>query len=400
MARDDESLFNTGDLGALVRGLEEQIAQEVDGYEANRLLNTPTEDLCAYFVDKRRIEPIVLADDSQIAVDTREATLDTRRTYGGGWNYGDHQPTVPATAYSFHVPFTGEAELFRYRPSAFTLSPPRATVSGTNLVLTFTVPESEAPGIKTEFNNQLNQIRSYVYNIKSAIDDFNNNRLPGAVRRAVEERKARLLKARDVVASLGYPMRRREGIPTSYAAPSVRRKIVPSPPPASGAPFKPEPTLANEDYEHILSVMQNMALVLERSPSAFSALGEEHLRWHFVVQLNGHHEGAATGETFNVEGKTDVLVREGGRNIFIAECKFWSGPKGFHETIDQLLGYTSWRDTKTAIVLFNRDTTFSTVLEKIPEGLRTHSTSRGSRSRKARRGSVPSCHTRTTRAGS
>lgn len=371
MARDDESLFSKGDLGTLLQNLEEAVKKEVESYESNRLLNTPADDLCAYFVDRQRIEPITL-DEGQITTDTQEAVIDTRRMPGGRWNYGEHQPTIPATAYSFHIPFMGEAQLFHYRPSSYTNSPPRATINGTNLVLTFTVPATETAGIKPEFNSQLNQIRSYISNIKSALDDFNTNRLPRAVRRAIEERRARLLKAQDVVASLGYPMRPRAGMATTYAAPSVRRKIAPTPPPASNASFKPELALTSEDYEHILTVMQNMALVLERSPSAFKTMGEEDLRQHFLVQLNGHYEGAATGETFNVEGKTDILVRDGGKNIFIAECKFWSGPKGFQDTIDQLLGYASWRDTKTAIVIFNRDTQFSTVLGKIPEGLRTH----------------------------
>jgi hypothetical protein len=49
-------------------------------------------------------------------------------------------------------------------------------------------------------------------------------------------------------------------------------------------------------------------------------------------------------------GKTDILIRDNDKNIFIAECKFWGGPKLFKETIDQLLGYTSWRDTKTHCV--------------------------------------------------
>lgn len=371
MARDDGPLFSKGDLGMLLQNLEEAVRKEVEGYEANRLLNTPIDDLCAYFVEKQHIEPITL-DEGQITTDSQEATIDTARLPGGRWSYGEHQPTIPATAFSYFIPFTGEAQLFQYRPSSFTLSPPRATVDGTNLVLTFTVPEGETANLKPEFNNQLNQIRQYVGSIKSMLDDFNNNRLPRAARRAIEERKSRLLRSQDVAASLGYPMRRREGVPTTYAAPSVRRKIAPSPPIASSAPFKPEPTLATEEYEHILGVMQNMAVVLERSPSAFKTMGEEDLRQHFLVQLNGHYEGSATGETFNVEGKTDILVRDAGKNIFIAECKFWSGPKGFHETIDQLLGYTSWRDTKTAIVVFNRDIQFSTVLAKIPEGLRTH----------------------------
>jgi hypothetical protein len=93
---------------------------------------------------------------------------------------------------------------------------------------------------------------------------------------------------------------------------------------------------------------------------------EEDIRQHFLVQLNGHYEGQATGETFNYEGKTDILIRAEGKNIFIAECKFWRGPKGFTDTIDQILGYTSWRDTKAAILVFNRNKNLSSVLEKIP----------------------------------
>jgi len=96
-------------------------------------------------------------------------------------------------------------------------------------------------------------------------------------------------------------------------------------------------------------------------------MGEEGLRTHFLVQLNGQYEGRATGVTFNFQGKTDILIREEERNVFIAECKFWHGEKQFLETIDQLLSYLSWRDTKTAVFLFNRNANFSDVLKKIGE---------------------------------
>ena len=101
-------------------------------------------------------------------------------------------------------------------------------------------------------------------------------------------------------------------------------------------------------------------------------MGEEDIRQQFLVQLNGRFEGAATGETFNYEGKTDILVRVEGKNIFIAECKFWGGPKAYLETIDQLMGYLSWRDTKTAVVIFNRNKDFSNVLKSILETTETH----------------------------
>lgn len=127
-----------------------------------------------------------------------------------------------------------------------------------------------------------------------------------------------------------------------------------------------------EQYEQALKIMQDMTLVMERSPDAFKTMNEEALRQHFLVQLNGQFEGKATGETFNMAGKTDILLREGERNVFIAECKFWKGSKAFGEAIDQLLGYATWRDSKTAILVFNRGTETSTVLAGIDATAKAH----------------------------
>jgi len=48
------------------------------------------------------------------------------------------------------------------------------------------------------------------------------------------------------------------------------------------------------------------------------------------------------------------------------------GPQQLLETINQLLGYASWRDTKTAIIIFNRNKDHSGVLAKIAETMPTH----------------------------
>jgi len=101
-------------------------------------------------------------------------------------------------------------------------------------------------------------------------------------------------------------------------------------------------------------------------------MGEEDLRWHFLVQLNGAYKGQAAGETFNFQGKTDILIRVEGKNVFIAECKFWKVEKSLSDTIDQLLSYLSWRDTKTTILVFNRNADFSAVLAKIVEAVPKH----------------------------
>lgn len=111
---------------------------------------------------------------------------------------------------------------------------------------------------------------------------------------------------------------------------------------------------------------------MERSPNAFSGMTEQDLRQHFLVHLNGQYEGQATGETFNFEDKTDILIRAVGRNIFIAECKFWDGPASLVAAINQVLSYTAWRDTKIALLIINRGKNLSAVLAKIPDALNAH----------------------------
>jgi hypothetical protein len=50
----------------------------------------------------------------------------------------------------------------------------------------------------------------------------------------------------------------------------------------------------------------------------------------------------------------------------------WDGPEYFKTKIDELLGYTSWRDTKTAIIIFNRNKNLSAVLSHIPNAVKEH----------------------------
>ena len=111
---------------------------------------------------------------------------------------------------------------------------------------------------------------------------------------------------------------------------------------------------------------------LKTITNTFKEICEEDLRTHFLVQLNGIYQGQATGETFNGKGKTDILLRVDGENIFIAECKFWKGAETLKETLNQLLGYTTWRDTKLAMLIFNRNKKFGDVLKQIPQIIQAH----------------------------
>ena len=71
-----------------------------------------------------------------------------------------------------------------------------------------------------------------------------------------------------------------------------------------------------------ITVIDHMSQTIERSPSTFVQMKEEQIRDLILVNLNGHYEGDATGETFNAKGKTDILIRADCRNVFIGNANF------------------------------------------------------------------------------
>jgi hypothetical protein len=74
-----------------------------------------------------------------------------------------------------------------------------------------------------------------------------------------------------------------------------------------------------------------------------------------------------TGETFNGAGKTDILIRVEDRNVFIDECKWWSGPAAVDQALDQLFPYATWRDTKLALIFFVANKDITTVIARARE---------------------------------
>ena len=366
----EDYLFTGPDWLSVDRNQRQNMAREIETIDADRLLNTSVDDLALYFEEKFRIDVPEL-NTGEIVVDQREKQIDVshdpmRMIIGYG------QPVyVTGSEVEVEIPFSGEPEAFQIRPNPYTLNPPRASIRGYNVIFSIVDVSLNTVAVKHEIDKTVASVQSYLAALRSNVSNL-NSRLLAEARSGIEARRRKLLSDRNLVASLGFKMKQRTGISQTYVAPEIRRRITPVMPSAGASPYKPEPTLSMDDYDHILGIMQNMVQVMELSPSAFCSMDEEALRSHFLVQLNGHYEGQATGETFNYEGKTDILVRSDGRNIFIAECKFWAGQKKLGETIDQLLGYSSWRDTKVAVVVFNRNRDFSKVLATIPEAVRDH----------------------------
>ena len=363
-------LYRSRQLSDYLREREDRVYAEIEGLKSDYVLKVSLDDLTEHLAGKYRIEPVVLLTDRIHIV----GSGDTKMDMSGDPRYAappGERCLIPATLVEFAVPFQGDAIIFDLAPSTTNFNPPRAVIDGMELRFRYVRPDHDHAAMRAEFDRDVQNVQQYLDWGNNDIGRFNANLGP-QIRRRLDQRKEKFLKDQGMVAALGFPLKPRTGVSNTYAAP-VKRKISPTLKPAvpPGA-FKPEPALEEAVYEHILGVASNMVQVMERSPKAFVSMGEEDLRTHILVLLNYLYEWQASGETFNYDGKTDILIRAEGKNIFIAECKFWTGAKAFTGTIDQLLNYVSWRDTKTAIIIFNRNRDTSAVIAQISDLVKKH----------------------------
>lgn len=223
-----------------------------------------------------------------------------------------------------------------------------------------TLDDDRIDAVRSEFARWLAGVEDLVAKSKADVDSY-NSQLSAEVRAALKRRADKLTHDDRLARSIGVPLRQRPGA-EAIRVPIERRRSVAIQHRAE--PPTREPELADTDFEEVVGTIVHLGRTAERLPETFSVLKEESLRDLILFYLNGTYQGAAGGELFNGQGKTDILVRVDDRNVFIGECKIWDGPKKFTRAIDQLLSYMVWRDGKGALVLFVRNKQPTAIIRK------------------------------------
>lgn len=362
------TLFNQGRLHDLIGNSEPHLSKEIGALDEDSILKTSLSDLGEYFCRRFYLDVPDLKLDQAHALAPEQ--IEVEQPYRRDIYFRDDGPHyVKATLFTLCIPFEGDPDLFKYLPSTYYVTDILGEVKDHTLILRQQLIEFDKDAVKRGFDEQLRPIQEYLQRHRTEVAAWNES-LPTKVKTLLEARKSKALKALDVVESLGYPLKRSD-TPT-YPVPVARKRLAIQMPQPKPGPYIPEPALEAQQYDEIIEMISALAIAMERSPSTYSSMTEEQLRDQLLVILNANFEGQATGETFNKSGKTDILIREKDRNVFIAECKFWDGPKTLTAALDQLLGYACWRDTKVAIIVFNRRKDFSAVLAAIPETVASH----------------------------
>jgi hypothetical protein len=363
-------LFAEVDLAAFLEIRRQTMLEEIQTESANKVLNVNESDYVRYLANKYRIEPIVFHFES-LQASHSEKLIPTEHHPR---NYAVHishsrKAAYPRQVITFHLQFSGDECLLKCRPSTLGNWSIRVSVAPNEIRFDLINWQNDVEALRQAQAEIIERIRQQNENVANDVDKF-NSQLELQARQVVSGRKAILLKQLNVAEALGIPLRKAGNVPQTFAVPVTPKQLVVKPP-SSDVSHKADPTLDASTYEHILAIIHDAGVGMERLPSTYANKQEEDLRDYLLIPLCTHYQNS-TGETFNKKGKTDILIRHEGSNVFVGECKFWKGLKAFHETIDQILGYLTWRDSKAAILCFVNNKELNPVLEQISTGTPQH----------------------------
>lgn len=341
-----------------------EIENEIKTLDNEYIMNVNQEEYINMLVAKHTVSFDVYYFTERLFLDGKQE----KQEHVDEWS-GLYGRSMIQTYTEFHFclkyKFTGDIDVLRITPECFRSStlynPIPIDVIGDELLIRFSSRDIDTKIIQKQIDEIKGNAFGNLDNQEGAkwhISQF-NERLPQEIKKIFERIKTEKEKEHRVLIELGVV-----NLSSTAIDVPIIRKIVPTP--CLIEDKKVAYHINDEIYKEILKHIYNLCKGYERHEGIYKGKHEEDLRDLIVPSLNTIFIGAnSTAETFNRKGKTDIITKApDNSNVFIAECKVWRGEKLFSEAIDQLLGYVTWRDTRTALILFVKNSGIIDVIEK------------------------------------
>lgn len=369
MARNRSSLFCDYNFLDLKREKREEMKDEVSSLTSEELDENSTDSLAIIFSSKYTPSQIELHDVIKKDGGQVEKEVQNR---AGIPSRGQGTTTRKYERLNVKFQFDGDKKLFRYKPSSFNLNPPLYDKLRSSEVVKsfdFRTQSREAEEVKEELRSDIEEwkddVRWWVESLNSDIRQM-REKSENKARSAIERRRGEIETKTKVMEDLGVDTGSSGS--QGFVAPEKKRSIELPKPEDSGSPD----ILPDKHYLDVLGIIDDLGVNIERSAERVRDLDEESLRDIFLAGINTHYAGIAQGESFNRGGKTDILLPYENRNLFVAECKFWSGQAQFVDAMDQLLGNLTVRDSHACLMIFSKRTRFNEVRDKVEKTTKSH----------------------------
>lgn len=373
-------LFSGDEIRTYIESKQNDLEREIRGFSDQQISTCDLEEWADYFQSKYCIDPIILYEDS-IEQELSETQI---KQYDIWHNYDSYEPEyyfVEGYQITFKIPFDGDDNLLYLRPQTYILTrypvvsitEPKGDDLG-QLVLSLEKKKEELKAhlddmssyIEKQFESLFKNYRKMIEYVNIGIQEYNTDLRQSALK-LLEKRREKANDYAAISQAMSIPMKMSKDSPIVDPIPLKRVKREAVSKPIFHSP-DPEYCISDKDYENILNIIHSACSSMEVTARTFIKNDEEELRDFIIATLGTHYENAVTGETFRKIGKTDIQVIFENKAAFIGECKIWHGIKKFGDAIEQLFGYSTWKDSKTALILFNKkNKDFSAIRTAIEE---------------------------------
>jgi hypothetical protein len=181
------------DLDAVLRHQGDAAVQLVDQLPESAFIKHTDDELVAQVAAKARIAPLALALDAAKA-DVEETTVDVDSVFG-------ERLRVKGLRATKTIPFTGDADLWHLRTNPYDFNPPHGEVQGKNIVVGVEVPEQQSDQAVIHIDDTIRKINEWLQRQDIQLKAFNGS-LPTRILPLVQQRRARLGKAADLLKKL------------------------------------------------------------------------------------------------------------------------------------------------------------------------------------------------------
>lgn len=362
--------------GVLLKKVQDQILREKD----ETILHSDSDELLDYYFSHNSLE-IIEFDSEQPSTFEHKKQIRTVPAHNREEFYsreGDLDFEYESISVVMPIiPNNNTKTILELQSSTYSLSGEPQVTIGYNAIY-FNI-DIKGYGFKYDDDKIASEVNGNIESIKTWIGRKNadivkeNSQLKPSIKAFIEQRKLKLNEDSQRINSLtqkiNIPLRQKENE-------AVTRIKLDSKPLVEKV--KPNPKLPEEyvlDHSKVLdivSVIDNQGRQFEKTPKTYKSFEEEGLRDIILVSLNSLFEGKATGETFSNKGKTDIYLSIDKGNVLISECKIWGGKSLYGKTIDQLLGYLTWRQNFGIMITFVKQKNFSKVLDEVPTAITQH----------------------------
>lgn len=376
-------LFIGEDFFRLTNEITESIKSKIENHNRVELLNTDFDKLLQYFVGYFKIENIVL-DEKHLISSYEEKKVRHKSQFGNMPGFPEYY-LEDELEFEYKIPILQGEGMLRYRPNPAIMDRFNFDVIrnhnnvASQLVVRFSIPikdlqKQDDPQmlIQKKYINETENLFKMIGYLNDNISQLNSS-MPSIIGNVLKKTLSSIQEKNSLFDKINIPIKTKlDGDKLNGKIPIKINKVIPEKPTVN--PIESQYELSEEAYHQIVKSVRNYLDQTENTPASFQKLSDEELiRDQIIAHLSATFDIQVTGETFRKNGKTDICLSPGTKAAFIAECKIWKGEKYLYEGIDQLYKYSTWKDQKVAIILFNlNNTNYVDLLQNLEISIKKH----------------------------